>query len=174
MSLFVMYFGTDRDYADRIAHHTVVFGPRYRAHIREIFQTGKLSEDMSLYVHRPSVTDPSVAPEGDDTFYVLSPVPHLGHKNPVDWKAMEVELPKGAKVKKPEAAAHLVFGARLRSYAFDKYRTREKEEQKPSLKTLTVMATHAISVSEPGTRKPPATGRTVTSPCGSSRLTASM
>jgi phytoene desaturase len=43
---------------------------------------------MSLYLHRPSVTDPTVAPEGDDTFYVLSPVPHLGHDDPVDWSEM--------------------------------------------------------------------------------------
>ena len=53
-------------------------GPRYREHIRDIFIRGKLAEDMSLYVHRPSVTDASVAPVGDDTFYPLSPVPHLG------------------------------------------------------------------------------------------------
>jgi phytoene desaturase len=46
---------------------------------------GRLSDDMSLYIHRPSVTDPSVAPDGDDTFYVLSPVPHTGWKDPVNW-----------------------------------------------------------------------------------------
>jgi phytoene desaturase len=91
MGLFVWYFGTKgtKGMWPEAGHHSIVVGPRYREHIREIFQTGKLSEDMSLYVHRPSVTDPSVAPEGDDTFYVLSPVPHLGHKDPVDWKAME-------------------------------------------------------------------------------------
>lgn len=90
MGLFVWYFGTKgtRGRWPGAGHHTIVVGPRYREHIREIFQTGTLSEDMSLYVHRPSVTDPSVAPEGDDTFYVLSPVPHLGHKAPVDWQAM--------------------------------------------------------------------------------------
>lgn len=80
MSLFVWYFGTKgtalkwRD----VGHHTIVVGPRYREHIKDIFQRGVLADDMSLYVHRPSVTDPSVAPAGDDTFYVLSPVPHLG------------------------------------------------------------------------------------------------
>jgi phytoene desaturase len=91
MGLFVWYFGTrgTRGMWPEVGHHSIVVGPRYRDHIREIFQTGQLSDDMSLYVHRPSVTDPSVAPEGDDTFYVLSPVPHLGHKTPVDWKAME-------------------------------------------------------------------------------------
>jgi len=88
MSLFVWYFGTKgtRDLWPEVGHHSIVVGPRYREHIRDIFQAGHLAEDMSLYVHRPSVTDPSVAPAGDDTFYVLSPVPHLGHKNPVDWK----------------------------------------------------------------------------------------
>ncbi len=86
MSLFVWYFGTKgttlkwRD----VGHHTIVVGPRYRDHIKDIFQRGILAEDMSLYVHRPSVTDPSVAPAGDDTFYVLSPVPHLGIGT-TDW-----------------------------------------------------------------------------------------
>lgn len=89
MGLFVWYFGTKgtaemwRD----AGHHTILNGPRYKGLVRDIFRTGKLSEDMSLYVHRPSVTDPTVAPEGDDTFYALSPVPHLGHANPVDWQA---------------------------------------------------------------------------------------
>lgn len=86
MSLFVWYFGTKgtalkwRD----VGHHTIVVGPRYREHIKDIFQRGVLADDMSLYVHRPSVTDPSVAPAGDDTFYVLSPVPHLGIGN-TNW-----------------------------------------------------------------------------------------
>jgi phytoene desaturase len=87
MSLFVWYFGTKgtalkwRD----VGHHTIVVGPRYREHIKDIFQRGILADDMSLYVHRPSVTDPSVAPAGDDTFYVLSPVPHLGIGD-TDWQ----------------------------------------------------------------------------------------
>ncbi|WP_299658043.1 phytoene desaturase [uncultured Tateyamaria sp.] len=87
MSLFVWYFGTKGtrgDWAD-VGHHTILNGPRYTGLLHDIFMKGKLSDDMSLYVHRPSVTDPSVAPEGDDTFYVLSPVPHLGHGG-VDWK----------------------------------------------------------------------------------------
>ena len=66
-------------------HHSILVGPRYREHVKDIFIRGKLSQDMSLYVHRPSVTDPGCAPEGDDTFYALSPVPHLGHGNGVDW-----------------------------------------------------------------------------------------
>ena len=91
MGLYVWYFGTSGTRAlwRDVGHHTIVVGPRYREHIRDIFQTGKLADDMSLYVHRPSVTDPSVAPAGDDTFYVLSPVPHLGHGG-TDW-ATEAE-----------------------------------------------------------------------------------
>ncbi|MEL7260205.1 MAG: phytoene desaturase [Pseudomonadota bacterium] len=88
MSLFVWYFGTKGtrgEWAD-VGHHTILNGPRYKGLLKDIFIRGHLSDDMSLYVHRPSVTDPSVAPEGDDTFYVLSPVPHLGHGG-VDWAA---------------------------------------------------------------------------------------
>lgn len=86
MGLFVWYFGTKgtRDLWPDAGHHTILVGPRYKDHIRDIFRTGHLAKDMSLYVHRPSVTDPSAAPAGDDTFYVLSPVPHLGH-NAADW-----------------------------------------------------------------------------------------
>lgn len=87
MGLFVWYFGTrgTRDMWSDVGHHTILNGPRYKGLINDIFIHGKLSDDMSLYVHRPSVTDPSVAPEGDDTFYALSPVPHIGHDDPVDW-----------------------------------------------------------------------------------------
>ncbi len=91
MGLYVWYFGTrgTREMWRDVGHHSIVVGPRYREHIKDIFIRGHLAEDMSLYVHRPSVTDPSVAPEGDDTFYVLSPVPHLGHDNGVDWAREE-------------------------------------------------------------------------------------
>lgn len=90
MSLFVWYFGTTgtRDMWRDAGHHTILNGPRYKGLVRDIFRRGVLAEDMSLYVHRPSVTDPTVAPEGGDTFYALSPVPHLGHADPVDWAAM--------------------------------------------------------------------------------------
>lgn len=92
MGLFVWYFGTrdTRGMWPDLGHHTIRSGPRYEGLLRDIFRRGHLAEDMSLYIHRPSVTDPGVAPEGDDTFYVLSPVPHLGHDNPVDW-ATETE-----------------------------------------------------------------------------------
>lgn len=87
MGLFVWYFGTrgTRGLWPDVGHHTILNGPRYRDLVRDIFIDGHLAEDMSLYVHRPSVTDPTVAPEGGDTFYALSPVPHLGFDNPVDW-----------------------------------------------------------------------------------------
>ena len=90
MGLFVWYFGTRGTrgkWAD-VGHHTILNAPRYQELLRDIFVRGTLADDMSLYVHRPSVVDPSVAPAGDDTFYALSPVPHLGHADPVDWAAM--------------------------------------------------------------------------------------
>ncbi|MCX7888676.1 MAG: phytoene desaturase family protein [Rhodobacteraceae bacterium] len=89
MGLFVWYFGTrgTRGLWPDVGHHTILNGPRYRGLTRDIFIRGRLAGDMSLYVHRPSVTDPSCAPAGDDTFYALSPVPHLGHADPVDWSA---------------------------------------------------------------------------------------
>jgi phytoene desaturase len=87
MSLFVLYFGTDRLYRDRVAHHSVLFGPRYRELLAEVFGGNKLPEDFSLYLHAPTVTDPSLAPPGCDSFYVLSPVPHLGNA-PLDWTAL--------------------------------------------------------------------------------------
>ena len=87
MSLYVLYFGTDISYRDQIAHHTVVFGPRYRGLLDDIFHGDVLPEDFSLYLHAPHVTDPSLAPPGGGAFYVLSPVPHLGNA-PLDWNAI--------------------------------------------------------------------------------------
>jgi phytoene desaturase len=75
MSLFVWYFGTDRKFVD-VPHHTIVMGPRYKGLIEDIFERKVLADDMSLYLHRPTATDPSLAPEGCDSFYVLSPVPN--------------------------------------------------------------------------------------------------
>jgi phytoene desaturase len=82
MSLFVWYFGTRRRY-DAVPHHTILVGPRYRDLLHDIFTRKVLAEDFSLYLHRPSATDPNVAPPGCDAFYVLSPVPHLDAD--VDW-----------------------------------------------------------------------------------------
>ena len=84
MSLFVLYFGTDRTYRDEVVHHTILFGPRYKELLRDIFSGSQLPDDFSLYLHAPTVTDPSLAPPGCETFYVLSPVPHLGNAN-IDW-----------------------------------------------------------------------------------------
>jgi phytoene desaturase len=76
MSLFVWYFGTKRRY-DAVGHHTIMLGPRYRALLADIFRRKVLAPDFSLYLHRPTATDPALAPEGCDSFYVLSPVPNL-------------------------------------------------------------------------------------------------
>ncbi len=89
MSLFVIYFGTRRRHP-QLAHHSVLFGPRYRELLADIFDHGTLAEDFSLYLHAPTVTDPSMAPPGCEAFYVLSPVPHLG-KAPIDW---DIEGPR--------------------------------------------------------------------------------
>ena len=82
-SLFVIHFGLKRP-QPQLQHHTVCFGPRYRELIQEIFKGQTLAEDFSLYLHAPCVTDPSLAPEGCSSHYVLSPVPHLGNA-PIDW-----------------------------------------------------------------------------------------
>jgi phytoene desaturase len=84
MSLFLIYFGTNRTYPE-MAHHTVIFGPRYRELLEDIFTHGKLADDFSLYLHAPTRTDPGLAPPGCEGFYVLSPVPNLD-KGPIDWK----------------------------------------------------------------------------------------
>ena len=82
MGLFVLYFGTTRMYPN-VAHHTIWFGDRYRELLTDIFHRHHLSSDFSLYVHRPTATDPSFAPAGCDSFYVLAPVPNL--QSGVDW-----------------------------------------------------------------------------------------
>ena len=83
MSLFVLYFGTNRKYDD-IAHHEILMGPRYEELLSDIFTRKRLADDFSLYLHRPTATDPSLAPPGCDSWYVLSPVPHLGGHT--DWR----------------------------------------------------------------------------------------
>ena len=85
MSLFVFYFGTNRRYDD-IAHHEILLGPRYRALLDDVFQRGHLADDFSLYLHRPTATDPSLAPPGCDAWYVLSPVPNLA--SGIDWASV--------------------------------------------------------------------------------------
>jgi phytoene desaturase len=83
MGLFVWYFGTKRQYPD-VAHHTIALGPRYRGLLDDIFRRKVLADDFSLYLHRPTATDPSLAPPGQDAFYVLSPVPNLA--SGTDWR----------------------------------------------------------------------------------------
>ena len=83
MSLFVIYFGTNRTYPDT-AHHEILMGPRYRELLEDIFERKILADDFSLYLHRPTATDPSLAPPGHDCWYVLAPVPHLG--GDIDWE----------------------------------------------------------------------------------------
>ncbi|GAA0338943.1 phytoene desaturase [Sphingomonas oligophenolica] len=82
-SLFVVHFGIKGTWPG-IPHHMILFGPRYKGLLTDLYETGVLPEDFSLYLHHPTVTDPSLAPEGHSTFYALAPVPHLG-KFPVDW-----------------------------------------------------------------------------------------
>ena len=85
MSLFVIYFGLNKPTPEHLKHHIILFGPRYKELIAEIFGKGKkLSDDFSLYLHAPSVTDPSMSPDGKSAYYVLAPVPHLGHAD-LDW-----------------------------------------------------------------------------------------
>ncbi len=83
MSLFVWYFGTRRQYPD-VPHHMILLGPRYKGLLADIFDRKVLAEDFSLYLHRPTATDPSMAPPGNDAFYVLSPVPNL--VSGIDWR----------------------------------------------------------------------------------------
>lgn len=83
MGLFVLYFGTTQTYPE-VAHHTIWMGPRYRELLEEIFYKKTLAEDFSLYLHRPTATDASFAPEGCDSFYVLCPVPNL--QGNINWE----------------------------------------------------------------------------------------
>jgi phytoene desaturase len=87
MSLVVIYFGVDRLHRDEgertLTHHNVILGPRYKGLLNDIFNRKVLADDFSLYLHMPTITDPSLAPEGCEAFYVLAPVPHLGGR--IDW-----------------------------------------------------------------------------------------
>jgi phytoene desaturase len=84
MSLFVWYFGCNRRW-DQVPHHTMVLGPRYDALLHDIFRKHRLAEDFSLYLHRPTASDASMAPPGCDAFYALAPVPHLD--SGTDWRS---------------------------------------------------------------------------------------
>ena len=91
-SLFVVHFGVQGTWPG-IPHHMILFGPRYKGLLSDIYDHGVLSEDFSLYLHHPTVTDPSLAPEGMSSFYALAPVPHMG-KFPADWEEVAPVLEK--------------------------------------------------------------------------------
>lgn len=115
MSLFVWYFGTDRTYED-IEHHTILMGERYKSLLDDIFNKQELADDFSLYLHRPTKTDPSMAPEGHDAFYVLSPVPHLD--SGVDWRVQAEPYRQSvedylAETVMPDLGEHLVTSRML-------------------------------------------------------------
>ncbi len=127
MGLFVWYFGTDKKFDD-VRHHSMILGPRYKGLLTDIFHKKKLSQDFSLYLHRPTATDPGLAPPGCDSFYALVPVPHLDAN--VDWETegekmrLRVERRLEETVM-PGLGAHLVssrfvtpkdFETRLNSY----------------------------------------------------------
>jgi phytoene desaturase len=93
MSLFVWYFGTrrrDGRLFDGVPHHMMVLGPRYGGLLSDIFEHHRLADDFSLYLHRPTATDASMAPPGCDCFYALVPVPHLD--SGIDWGATAERL----------------------------------------------------------------------------------
>ncbi len=83
MGLFVYYFGTKKIYPN-VEHHTIKFGNKYKEHLEDIFNNKKLNNDISYYLHRPSATDKSMAPEGNDCFYVLVPVPN--NQSKINWQ----------------------------------------------------------------------------------------
>ena len=89
MGLFVYYFGSKKKYKN-VAHHTIFFGKTYKKHLNNIFEKKILSEDISYYLHRPSATDPSMSPEGQDAFYVLVPVPN--NLSNIDWSIQGKEF----------------------------------------------------------------------------------
>jgi phytoene desaturase len=88
MGLYVLYFGTDKKYED-VEHHTIVFGDEYKTLLQRIFNGGEAGDDLSLYLHRPTATDPNLAPEGKDAFYVLAPVPNLQRE---DWNLVKEKV----------------------------------------------------------------------------------
>ena len=82
-SLFVLHFATDRTWPG-VPHHNILFGPRYRGLLNDIYRGSEPPPDPALYIHHPTATDPGMAPDGHSTFYALAPVPHLG-RAPIDW-----------------------------------------------------------------------------------------
>jgi phytoene desaturase len=83
MSCYLLYLGVNRQY-DNLRHHTIIMPEQYRKLIHDIFDGQGMPEDMALYLHVPTKTDPSMAPEGCESLYVLAPVPNLAHG--IDWE----------------------------------------------------------------------------------------
>jgi phytoene desaturase len=83
-SLFVVHFGTEGDWPD-VPHHSILFGPRYKGLLNDIYKGSGLADDPSIYLHHPTITDPDMAPPGCSTLYALAPVPHLG-RSKFDWE----------------------------------------------------------------------------------------
>ena len=81
--MFVLFFGTKKQYLN-IAHHSIWLSKRFKGLLTDIFDNKILSEDFSLYIHRPTATDESFAPKGCDSFYVLCPVPNL--QGNINWE----------------------------------------------------------------------------------------
>jgi phytoene desaturase len=106
--LFVLHFGLEGTFD--IAHHTILFGPRYSGLVNDIYKTGKLATDPALYLHHPTITDPSMAPPGCSTFYALAPVPNAARAD-VDWA---VEGPKYQEVVLDTLAERLIPDIRSR------------------------------------------------------------
>ena len=121
MSLFVLYFGTDIAYDD-VAHHTILFGPRYKGLLDDIFKGSKLPDDFSLYLHVPTVTDKSLAPDGCSAAYVLAPVPHLGRAD-VDWDEIATEygdrIIEALEVEMPDLRNHIVTRRHITPKTFE-------------------------------------------------------
>ena len=121
MSLFVLSFGTDIAYDD-VAHHTILFGPRYKGLLDEIFKGSSLPDDFSLYLHVPTVTDKSLAPEGCSAAYVLAPVPHLGRAD-VDWDSIAEEygdkIIEALEVEMPDLRNHIVTRRHITPKTFE-------------------------------------------------------
>ena len=91
-SLFVVHFGVEGTWPG-IPHHMILFGPRYKGLVEDIYEHGVLPQDFSIYLHHPTVTDPAMAPEGKSTFYALIPVANQG-KLPIDWEQIGPLLEK--------------------------------------------------------------------------------
>ena len=111
MGLFVWYFGTSRQYPE-VPHHMMVLGPRYKGLLQDIFKKHVLADDFSLYLHRPTATDPSLAPAGCDTFYALAPVPHLD--SGTDW-GTQAEIMRHAIEKRLEETVLPGLSGQIRS-----------------------------------------------------------